>query len=100
MTVLLIKDVMQLLRVSRPTIYRWIRESKEGLIGFPLPISAAGRQLRWNAEDIERFYTSQHTPLPVETAPVELECRKCRGYSETLARLGLPETSEEDEVDE
>jgi predicted DNA-binding transcriptional regulator AlpA len=96
MTVLLIKDVMKLLRVSRTTIYRWIRESREGLTDFPLPISAAGRQLRWYAADIERFYTAQHTP-PVEPETIEQECQKCKGYAEALALFGVPETSEEDE---
>jgi len=62
MKILLLRDVMELLRASRPTVYRWLRESRAGVGYFPLPISEAGRQLRWNAADFEVFCQSRSTP--------------------------------------
>ena len=66
--ILLTKDVMELSRASRPSIYRWIRERRHGIGNFPLPISESGRQLRWNADDIEAWFQSGSTPQP--TVPV------------------------------
>ena len=65
MKILLIKDVMNVLRASRPTVYRWLAESRKGVGYFPLPISQDGRQLRWNADDIEVFCQSRGAPQPL-----------------------------------
>ena len=71
MKILLVKDLMRILRASRPTVYRWLAERRMGIGTFPLPISQAGRQLRWNADDIEAFCQSRGVPQPpvVVTSP-------------------------------
>ena len=71
MKIYLIKDIMHLLRASRPTVYRWLAESRKGVGYFPLPISQDGQQLRWNADDIEAFCQSRGVPQPpvVVTSP-------------------------------
>ena len=69
MKILLVKDLMRILRASRPTVYRWLAERRMGIGTFPLPISQAGRQLRWNADDIEQFCQSQsNVRLPIAIA--------------------------------
>ena len=62
MKILLVKDLMRLLRASRPSVYRWLAERRAGFGNFPLPISQAGRQLRWNSDDIEAYCQSRAAP--------------------------------------
>ena len=96
MRVLLIKDVMKILRASRPSIYRWLRERRYGIGNFPFPISAAGRQLRWNADDIEAWCQSGSVLLPPvdvissKRQPTAKECQQRKeATAEALARHGI-----------
>jgi predicted DNA-binding transcriptional regulator AlpA len=70
MEILLASDVMSRLKISLPTLYRWTAEAKAGIGTFPQPISEPGKQLRWNADDIENWVgcrNQQSTPK-VESA--------------------------------
>lgn len=57
--ILLTQDMARLFRVSIPTIYRWLRQTRKGERDFILPISAPGATLRWLASDAEAFLESQ-----------------------------------------
>ena len=68
MRILLMKDIMRLFRVSRPTVYNWLAASRKGAGFFPLPISQAGCVHRWNADDIEAFMQPKSVPQPANIA--------------------------------
>lgn len=51
-----ITEVMELAGVSRPTIWRWSRESKHG---FPQAISMGNRCTRWNKEEVLAWIARQ-----------------------------------------
>jgi len=70
--VLLIGEVANLLRVSIPTINRWLRQSRMGQRVFPLPINTHRGKLRWLRTDIEKYIES----LSVTTPPVIPTTRK------------------------
>ena len=64
MKIFVIEDVMELLRVSRPTIYRWLAARRKGTGNFPLPISEVGHNHRWLGTDIEQYIKSKTVPQP------------------------------------
>ena len=47
-------EVANRYRVSRPTIWRWVKKSK-----FPKPIKLAGGSTRWRAADLEAWEHTQ-----------------------------------------
>jgi predicted DNA-binding transcriptional regulator AlpA len=55
MEILLKSDVMDRLKISEATLYRWISESRTGTGTFPLPVSQPKRTLRWNSDDIDQW---------------------------------------------
>ena len=59
--ILLIGEVASRLRVSIPTINRWLHMTRKGQGAFPLPISAKGCKGRWLSTDIEAFLQSLST---------------------------------------
>lgn len=71
--ILLIGEVANLLRVSVPTINRWLRQARLGQGTFPLPISAKKCKGRWLSTDIDAFLhmqsTSQTPALPDVSSP-------------------------------
>jgi predicted DNA-binding transcriptional regulator AlpA len=48
--ILRIEDIMALLKCSRATVDRWLRESREGRNDMPLPFSMKGRRVLFVAE--------------------------------------------------
>lgn len=66
MEILLASDVMSRLKISLPTLYRWTADSRAGIGTFPKPISEPGKQLRWNAEDIEAWMACRQRSQPVQ----------------------------------
>jgi predicted DNA-binding transcriptional regulator AlpA len=84
MEVLLASDVMRRLKISLPTLYRWRADAKAGIGTFPLPISESGKQLRWNAADIENW-TSRHNQ---QSAPVvESAAERGKRHAAAMNRL-------------
>lgn len=57
--ILHIDEVASLLRVSIPTINRWIRQARNGERDFPIPIGPAKSRGRWLSSDIEAFLQSE-----------------------------------------
>jgi len=48
------QQVEKLIQVSRPTLYRWIKQGK-----FPKPIRLGANMVRWKASDIEAWLTER-----------------------------------------
>jgi prophage regulatory protein len=62
---LLLPDVVERVRLSRPTIFRLRRA---GI--FPEPVLLGARRLAWRGEDVERYLASlAPAPAPKATAP-------------------------------
>ena len=64
-----ITDLMEILGLSRVSIYRKVAEARDGKGSFPLPIWDAKHRLRWNAADIEQYVqprTAQQVPASVQ----------------------------------
>jgi predicted DNA-binding transcriptional regulator AlpA len=80
--VLLIEDLIALLRVSRPTLDRWIREAREGKSDFPIPFSEPRRRMLWDAYAVEHWIAHRNqATLPV-VSPIKSEKRQAREYIE------------------
>ena len=81
MSVLLINDVAEMLKVSPSTISRWSEDRRNGIGKFPLPISIKGGKRRWLLSDIETYLASQSaaTQIPV---PVRQRQRSAKAFQE------------------
>jgi predicted DNA-binding transcriptional regulator AlpA len=81
--ILLIGEVANLLRVSIPTINRWIHQTRRGQGQFPLPISTNRGKGRWLSTDIESFLQSQsNTVLPVNTVSATQRKREAKSFKQ------------------
>ena len=60
MKIYLMEDLTALLRVSRATIDRWVRETRERRSDFPAPFSLPGRRMLWDAAVIEKWIAERH----------------------------------------
>jgi len=58
--VLLIEDLITLLRVSRPTLDRWVREARAGKGDFPMPFSEPQRRMLWDANAVEQWIANRN----------------------------------------
>lgn len=56
-----LKEIKARLRVTHPTIYRWIQ-----LSGFPEGVTLGGRTRRWWLSDVDDWITSQQTPSRIQ----------------------------------
>ena len=104
--ILLVGEVAQMLRVAPVSIYRWVALRRRQVGTFPLPISARGGKLRFNAEDIEAYLQSQsENTLPnsiaisrqMKTATKE-QHRRQKTTETGLARHGLNRNSNKKET--
>ena len=84
-----VEDLMRLFNLTRQSIYRRLREAREGRGGLPLPIpTGAKRSLRWTVESVKAFLQSanekpQITPMP------KIESGNARGkrHAEAMKQL-------------
>jgi predicted DNA-binding transcriptional regulator AlpA len=86
MEILLKDDVMNRLKISEATLYRWVSESRNGIGTFPLPVSLPKRTLRWNSDAIDDWCKAQQParkPKPKK--------RDQKAMSAALERHGLDE---------
>jgi predicted DNA-binding transcriptional regulator AlpA len=88
MEILLKNDVMNRLKISEATLYRWVNESRNGIGTFPLPVSLPRRTLRWNSDAIDAWCTSQHCQS-VKKPKAKKQDQKA--MSAALQRHGLSE---------
>jgi len=83
----LISDLVALLRLSRSTIDRRTREARDGKTDFPLPISAPGQRLLWDARAVEQWLAVRNKPPPqVDVLPAKSDKRKSRDFAERQER--------------
>lgn len=84
--ILEIGEVASLLRVSIPTINRWLRQTRNGEMDFPLPISPKGCKGRWLASDIERYIESQSNVAPqVVVTSTKQQRREVKNFEQRQA---------------
>jgi predicted DNA-binding transcriptional regulator AlpA len=73
MTILLKADILDLLKISEATLFRWLNESRCGTGTFPLPISPPKKTLRWNAEDINEWCAPNAVNCHVKSRPHKVD---------------------------
>ena len=84
MSVLLINEVAELLKVSPSSISRWCEEARKGTSRFPLPISVKGGNRRWLRSDIEQYLAEQSTATQKPTTGVPtFVLKKCKYLAKT-----------------
>ena len=62
---LTLQDLLPLLKVSEPTIRRWLAETRKGTGSFPMPINGFKRKLLFHPDEIERWAGCRQQPTPV-----------------------------------
>jgi len=86
---LTVKDLMQILKLSRVSVYRRLKEARAGHGGLPLPIPSEGkRSLRWNAEAVRQFLQNAND-TPQTPPALEIESAKSRQkrHAEAMKQL-------------
>ena len=83
------RDVCNLLRITYPTLYRWLKDGR-----FPEPVNGRGRKLLWSPEVVEEWVNAR-SPVPI-SVPTKSEKQKAREFIErqkrakdTLAKHGI-----------
>ena len=89
--VLRLGDLVEIFRVSVPTVHRWLREARRGKNNFPMPISTPGRVLIWNKNEIETFLSGKSQPVnePRVEPPSKRQKRHKAAMSELEQRHGV-----------
>ena len=84
-----VEDLMRIFNLSRVSIYRRLREAREGRGGLPLPIpTGAKRSLRWTAESVKAFLQRANEPLPTPPVPkIESENARQKRHAEAMKKL-------------
>ena len=85
--ILRMEDVLALIPMSRPTIDRWVKESREGLNDFPVPTSRPGRRILFDAQAVEAWIENRNRSSPTVTPPpTKSERKKSKEFTERQAR--------------
>ena len=84
--VLLIEDLIALLRVSRPTIERRVREAREGKSDFPIPFSEPRRRMLWDAYAVEQWIANRNQATLSVVSPIKSKKREVREHIERQER--------------
>lgn len=84
-TLLTLQDLLPLLKVSEPTLRRWLFESRNGTGTFPKPINGFKRKLLFHPADIERWSGCSQQPT---TAP-KIESASARSKRNKAALASL-----------
>ena len=83
----LISDLVALLRLSRSTVDRRVREARSRKSDFPLPISEQGQRLLWDAQAVEQWLAGRNkSPPQVNVIPAKSDKRKSRDFAERQER--------------
>ena len=80
------QEVCDLLRISYPTLYRWMNSGT-----FPAPVNGRGRKLLWTQDAIEEWTNRQspvNAPTPAGAAKKRRE-RKSYEQRQALAEAAL-----------
>jgi len=82
---LTIQDLIPLLRVSEPTLRRWLAETRKGTGNFPKPINGFKRKLLFHPDEIERWAGCRQQSTPV--AKIESVAARQRRHNAALSSL-------------
>ena len=84
-----VKDIMRIFGLSRPSVYRRLREAREGRGGLPLPIpTGAKRSLRWTVESVKTFLQNANDTPPTTPIPkIESEKSRQKRHAEAMKKL-------------
>ena len=99
---LTIEDMMRIFRLSRPSMYRRVREARAGRGGVFLPIETGGKNnLRWSAGAVKAFLQNTDNTLP-KSATLEIEsaakrATRNRAALKKLEKFGIKVTKNEQE---
>lgn len=55
MEILRVEDLIQMLKISRPTLYRWLKQDN-----FPKPIHLGPKTPVWRQSDIEEWISQKN----------------------------------------
>jgi predicted DNA-binding transcriptional regulator AlpA len=83
------EDMMQIFHLARISIYRRIREAREGRGQFPIPIqTGTKRRLRWNMETVRNFMQNADSPSQTSST-LKMESAKSRQtrHAEAMKKL-------------
>jgi len=78
-----LQDLLPILKVSEPTLRRWLAESRVGRGNFPRSVNAPGKKLLFRPEDIEAW-ASAGRPQPVAT---ESSSQRSKRHASAMKRL-------------
>lgn len=81
-----IKEVAAYLRCSVDTIWRRMKDRREGNGNFPLPITPPGKKNFWNRIDIESWNANGTPEMPLTPAQVDAKHRITKNR---FAKLGI-----------
>ena len=80
-------DLVLLLRMSGSTIDRRVRDARKGYCDFPIPISAPGQKMLWDAKSVEQWLANRaNVAPPVNTPATKTEKQKSRDFAERQLR--------------
>jgi ppGpp synthetase/RelA/SpoT-type nucleotidyltranferase len=82
---LTIQDLIPILRVSEPTLRRWLSESRKGTGNFPMPINGFKRKLLFHPDEIDRWMGCRQQSTPV--AKIESASQRAKRHTAALDRL-------------
>jgi len=78
------QEVCELVRISYPTLYRWLK-----LETFPPPVNGRGRKLLWTQDAIEEWMSRSATPSDrnnADSPPDKSERQRAREFIERQER--------------
>jgi len=87
--ILKIDDVTALLKVSRPTVDRWVSESRAGRNDFPVPFSQQRRKVRWTASAIEEWIERRQAAQSPDNVPTPRQTKKENRHRQERTTAGL-----------
>ena len=95
---LTVREVTELLRISYPTLYRWLKAGT-----FPQPINGRGRKLLWHPADVERWSNyrqpdsgaSARSKLNAKSWKQRQESASARLSQHGIVREGVPKPDKE-----
>ena len=84
-SLLTLQDLLPLLKVSEPTLRRWLAETRKGTGSFPMPINGFKRKLLFHPDEIERWAGCRQQSTPV--AKIESATQRTKRNNAALNRL-------------
>ena len=79
-----VKDLMEILDRSRPTIYRW---HDDGTLPPTIDIGGKKRRLLWSRDSIVAFLENRGSRAPPSTPPVESATSLAKRHADAMAEL-------------